>query len=141
MRVARRDQGPGSERGLGTRLRRTSIYIERPMGDEKVGRKTVQVERKAAKVWRKQSYYIGVLNAVGTLQHYLSRCIWWPGKLLRVGVRCGSGAGPGRVRGGSGSGSDRVRGGSVRRPSTTPVYLSTIGLTHDCALRCYIMSK
>ena len=35
----------------------------------------------------------------------------------------------------------RVRVGSVRRPSTTSVYLSAIELTHDCALRCYIMYK
>jgi len=60
----------------------------------------------------------------------------------------GSGAGPGRVRVASGAGPGRVgagpgwvRGGSVRRPSTTSVYLSAIGLMHDCSLRCYIMSK
>jgi len=63
---------------------------------------------------------------------------WAPGR-----VRVGSGAGPGRVRAGSGAGPERVRGGSGPGPwrirKTTSVYLSAIGLTHDCALRCYIM--
>ena len=66
-------------------------------------------------------------------------------------VRSRSGSGPGRVWGGSGAGLGRVRSGSVTgpwrilggsvRPSTTSVYVSAIGLTHDCALRCYIMCK
>ena len=51
--------------------------------------------------------------------HFLERpmsIVWWPGRTLRVGVRGGSGAGPGRVRSGSGAGPERVRSGSGSGP-------------------------
>ena len=64
--------------------------------------------------------------------------LWWPGRTLGVGVRGGSGAGPGRVRGGSGAGPDRVRGGSGRVRGGSGAGPGRIRIKdYFCVLKCY----